>query len=151
MVRTPVTPEVPRCPLVICVRYRQQMLLDELADAGFRVQVLCSSLLQEWLGARLDFGDPEFPTWLDSQNVVPHKRVGQSLSLCQSDFDFFYLPMDHSRWAKAFFWTAGPGTFTSLFLTEELYGQHWTANSHNSNDCYERQFFGNFGVTWMAS
>lgn len=47
MVRTPVTPEVPRCPLVICVRYRQQMLLDELADAGFRVQVLCSSLLQE--------------------------------------------------------------------------------------------------------
>ena len=36
-------------------RYRQQMLLDELADAGFRVQ---------------------------------------------SDFDFFYLPMDHSRAVK---------------------------------------------------
>lgn len=36
-------------------RYRQQMLLDELADAGFRVQ---------------------------------------------SDFDFFYLPMDHSRAMK---------------------------------------------------
>ena len=50
------------------------MLLDELADAGFRAQA--------------------------APPCISVGKTSCSLCLCKTDFDFFYLPMDHSPLAK---------------------------------------------------